>query len=228
VAVTVCDPAVVSVTEKFFVPATSAAFDGSVALASEEVIATVGVADDTTFQFASTALTVTVTADPAVAALGDPVLPVDVPGAAVSPGRSAWSLVTVPELMVNAAESPVALPPVSVAVTVCDEPARISVTACEARTPELKADVVPLPAENSDVEVMSTVPANDVTVRLPESCAVTFTLNDVPAVCVLSAEPSVAVTAKWSSAPKTVTAEEAVLSALVYAPDDVFAATLNV
>ena len=65
VAVTVADPAVRRVTEKVLVPATSGAFAGGVADPSLEVIATVGVAVDTTFQFASTALTVTLNATPA-------------------------------------------------------------------------------------------------------------------------------------------------------------------
>jgi len=206
--VTVCDPAVFNVTEKSLVPDSSAAFDGNVASLSDDVIATVGVDEETTFQFASTALTVTVTADPAVTALGDPLLPVDVPGAAVSPGRSVWSLATVPALIVNASESPDALPPVSVADNVCDEPARTSVTACEERTPELNVDV-PLPAEISDVDVMSTVPENDVTVRLPESCAVTLMLKGIPAICAPMADPFVAVTVKFANSPNGVTDDDA-------------------
>src|SRR2546428_671392 len=75
VAVTVAVPAVLNVTLNVFVPATSAAFDGSVALGSDEVIATVSVLL-TTFQFASTAFTVTVNEEPAVCAEGEPVLPV--------------------------------------------------------------------------------------------------------------------------------------------------------
>ena len=51
-------PAVLGVTERVFVPATSAALAGSVALASLEVMPTVSV-ELTGFQLASTALTVT-------------------------------------------------------------------------------------------------------------------------------------------------------------------------
>src|SRR5437870_2739494 len=65
VAVPVAVPAVLAVTEKVFVPATSAAFAGSTAFASELVIATVSV-EVTGFQFASTALTVTLKLEPAV------------------------------------------------------------------------------------------------------------------------------------------------------------------
>src|SRR5438093_4839353 len=50
----------------------------------------------TRFQFASTALTVTLKAVPAVWALGVPVLPVAVPGEAASPGTSSCSLVNAP------------------------------------------------------------------------------------------------------------------------------------
>src|SRR4051812_35907495 len=85
VAVKVFEPAVFAVTVKFLVPATSAALAGRAALASVEVIPTVSV-EVTTFQLASTALTVTLKLEPAVCADGLPVLPVALPGAAVSPG----------------------------------------------------------------------------------------------------------------------------------------------
>ena len=58
-------PAVLGVTVKVFEPLTSAAFEGSVAFPSLEVIATVSLVL-MIFQFASTALTVTVKDDPAV------------------------------------------------------------------------------------------------------------------------------------------------------------------
>ena len=54
----------------------------------------------TTFQLASTALTVAVNELPAVCALGVPVLPVAVPGAAVSPGIRIWSFANAPALIV--------------------------------------------------------------------------------------------------------------------------------
>ena len=76
-----------SVTLNVWVPALKAAFAGIPALASEEVMATVSLVL-TTFQFASTALTVTLNALPAVRAVGVPVLPVALPGEAVSPGAS--------------------------------------------------------------------------------------------------------------------------------------------
>ena len=61
------------------------------ALASLDVIVTVWVLL-TRFQLASTALTVTVTGEPAVCVVGVPVLPLTVPGAAVSPGIKTCSL----------------------------------------------------------------------------------------------------------------------------------------
>jgi hypothetical protein len=65
VAVTVFEPAVFRVTLNVFVPATSAALAGSDAFTSEDVIPTVSV-DETGFQLASTALTVTLNDEPAV------------------------------------------------------------------------------------------------------------------------------------------------------------------
>ena len=86
---------VLKVTLKVRVPAARVLFAGSVALASLEVIATVSFVF-TTFQFASTELTVTLKAVPAVCVEGVPVLPLAVPGAAVSPGANNCSLVKVP------------------------------------------------------------------------------------------------------------------------------------
>src|SRR5216683_2721813 len=99
-AVTVWLPAVLSVTLKDFVPATSAALEGRTALASEEVIAAVSVALVIRFQLASTALTVTLNAVPAVWAVGVPVLPVELPGAAISPGANTCSLANAPAFTV--------------------------------------------------------------------------------------------------------------------------------
>src|SRR5207253_1481346 len=79
-AVTVADPGVLSVTVKFFAPATRAALEGSVALVSLEVMPARSAAVLTAFQLASTALTVTVNGVPAIWALGVPTLPLVVPG----------------------------------------------------------------------------------------------------------------------------------------------------
>src|SRR5947208_1913340 len=102
VAVRVQLPTVLSVTLKLFVPATRAALTGNVALVSLEVIPTVVVSVTlvTRFQLASTALTVTLKAVPAVRDVGVPVLPVALPGEAVSPGARICSLVNAPTLTV--------------------------------------------------------------------------------------------------------------------------------
>ena len=86
-AVSVALPAVLSVTLKLLVPLTNWALPNEAALASVEVMATVSLVL-TKFQLASTALTVMLKAVPAAWATGVPVLPVAVPGAAVSPGTS--------------------------------------------------------------------------------------------------------------------------------------------
>ena len=99
VAVKVGALAVFGVIAKVFVPATSAALPGRVAFASVEVMPTVSV-ELTTFQLASTALTVALNDEPAVCAEGAPVLPVPVPGAAVSTGIRICSLAKAPALMV--------------------------------------------------------------------------------------------------------------------------------
>src|ERR1043166_8125629 len=105
-AVTVWLPAVLNVTLKAFVPETSAALAGKMALVSEQVMPTVSLVVLTRFQFESTALTVTLKAVPAVRAVGVPVLPVALPGEAVSPGTNNNSLANAAGLM--AIESEVA------------------------------------------------------------------------------------------------------------------------
>ena len=98
-------------------PATRAAGAGGVALVSLELIATVSV-EVTGFQFASTALTVALKLPPAVCADGLPVLPVAVPGAAVSPGRRIWSFANAPALIVVAGLVLAVMPPLVMSVAV--------------------------------------------------------------------------------------------------------------
>jgi len=105
VAVTVQLPTVLNVTLKVWVPLLKAALAGKVALASVELIATVSLAVATRFQLASTPLTVTEQAVPAVCAAGLPVMPVLLPGEAVSPGINSCSLAKAAALTVN--EEPV-------------------------------------------------------------------------------------------------------------------------
>ncbi len=90
-AVRVCEPAVLNVTLRVWVPETKGMFAGKPALASLEAVPIVSVMVFTTFQKLSTALTVMLKGVPAVRALGAPVLPVAVPGAAISPGTNSWS-----------------------------------------------------------------------------------------------------------------------------------------
>src|SRR4029077_6649818 len=107
----------------------SAALAGSVAFASLDVIPDVSVTVLTRFQTESTALTVAVKATPVVCAVGVPVLPLAVPGAAVSPGISSCTFVNAPALtVVDGLVFAVWLPSVaSLAVTVA-LPAVFSVT----------------------------------------------------------------------------------------------------
>src|SRR5439155_6104225 len=128
-AVKVQLPAVLLVTLKVLVPAVNAALGGNPAFVSVEVILTVSLVL-TTFQLASTALTVRVNGEPAGCGLGVPVLPVGVPGAAVSPGVSNCNLAKAPALTVVTVPVLGALVPsvMSVAVTVA-LPAVLKVTA---------------------------------------------------------------------------------------------------
>src|SRR5258707_11928998 len=88
VAVSVKPPLVLKKTGRDELPAANDAGAGRVAVESLEVIPTVSLTVLTRFQLASTALTVTFKPLKADCALGVPVLPVLVPGAAISPGTS--------------------------------------------------------------------------------------------------------------------------------------------
>src|SRR5438876_431696 len=98
-AVTVALPEVFKVTLRVCVPPTNALSTGKLALLSLEVIPTVSLVL-TRFQLASTALTVIVNDEPAVWAIGVPILPVELPAATVSPGTSNCSLANAPALTV--------------------------------------------------------------------------------------------------------------------------------
>ena len=65
------------------------------------MVAPLPLADGVTFQLASTPLTITLKAVPAVRAVGVPVLPVAEPGAAVSPGINSCNLAKAPTLTVT-------------------------------------------------------------------------------------------------------------------------------
>ncbi len=184
VDVNVAVPAVLAVTESVLVPATSAALAGSVALASVEVMPTVSV-ELTGFQLASTAFTVTLKLPPAVCALGAPVLPEAVPGAAVSPGIRIWSFAKTPALIVVAGLVFAVIAPLlmSVAVKVF-EPAVFGVTerVLVPATSAVFAGSVAL----ASVEVMPTVSVEETGFQFA-STALTTTLKAPPAVWALGA-----------------------------------------
>src|SRR5437899_10489652 len=116
-AVRVAVPEVLSVTLRALLPLTRLVLAGRAALASDDVKATVSLVL-TTFQLASTALTVTVKAVPAVCADGVPVLPATLPGEAVSPGVSSCSLAKAPMFTVMAGLVELVLLPSAVSVAV--------------------------------------------------------------------------------------------------------------
>src|SRR5262245_7186077 len=91
VAVRVKLPGALKWTIRFGRPAARAVAGGRVAVVSLELRPTVSLTVLTRFQKASTALTVTSKPLPAIWALGVPVLPLIVPGAALSPGTSSCS-----------------------------------------------------------------------------------------------------------------------------------------
>src|SRR4051812_31405856 len=177
-------PAGFAVTEKGFVAATRAAFVGSAALASLEVIAIVSV-EVTGFQLASTALTVTVKLEPAACALGAPVLPVALPGEAVSPGISNCSLLKAPALIVVAGLVLAVLEPSleSVAVTVF-EPAVFAVTG-KVLVAANRAALAGSAAFASELVVA--IVSVEVTGFQLASTALTVTVKLEPAVCALGA-----------------------------------------
>src|ERR1044071_1922530 len=180
-AVTVAFPTVRNVMLKVLTPEESVALPGKVALLSEEVIAARSVTVLTTFQFASTALTITLKAVPAVCAVGVPVLPDVVPGAAVSPGTSNSSFTNAPALIViEELVLAVFVPSViSVAVTV-RLPAVFSVTVTFP-APPASAALAGKTALASE-EVMPTV-CETLVIRFQlASTALTVTTNGVAAV----------------------------------------------
>src|SRR5262249_46270180 len=112
-------PMVLSVMLKLTVPFTSGAFAGAMAFVSVVVMATTSLAFATTFQCESTALTETVNGFSAVCASGVPVLPVGVPGAAVSPGTKSCNLTNAVSASVTMAGLVPLMLKLSLAVTVC-------------------------------------------------------------------------------------------------------------
>src|SRR5437773_2618158 len=207
-AVTVLLPAVFKLMLKVRVPATSAALAGRTAFASEEVIPTVSVMVVTGFQLASTALTVTLNGVPEVCAVGVPVLPVAVPGAAVSPGTSTCSFAKAPALTVmDGLVLALLLPSVTSVAVKVSEAAVLNVT-LRVRVPETKAASAGKVALAS-VEAISTVSVTVLTTFQKLSTALTVMLKAVAAVLAVGvpvlplAVPGAAVspgTSNWSLA----------------------------
>src|ERR1043165_5180289 len=92
VAVTVYVPGVLNITLNTCDPCDKGPSGSIAAPGSELVIWTVSVTVGRTNHWSFTALTVTVTAVPTVTEAGEPVFPVAVPGAAVSPGSNTCNL----------------------------------------------------------------------------------------------------------------------------------------
>ena len=105
--------------------------------------------------------------------------------------------------MVNPDDVPGSEPPdVLVAEMVLLDPAVVTVTECDARTPAVNAEVVPEPDEIVVFsEDTSAVPVKFVTVGPPASLAVIFTANDDPAVCVPISPPPASSTVNDDSGP---------------------------
>ena len=172
-------PAVLSVTLKFLVPFVNVLFGGKMALLSDEVIAIRCVTFVTGFQFESTEFTVTVTAAPAVCVFGVPVLPVGVPGAALSPGTSNCSLANAPGVTVIDDELAVLLPSLAsrAVKVVVDAFVRVTV---KFRVPLTNGAFNGSVALGS-VEVNPTVSLTFVVAFQKASTALTVTGNDTPA-----------------------------------------------
>src|SRR6516165_9280128 len=92
-----------------------------------------------TFQFASTALTVTLKAVPAVCAEGVPVLPVLLPGAAVSPGTRSCNFANAPALTVIAGLVLLVLVPSVTSVAVAVQLPAVLLVRLRLFVPEAKA-----------------------------------------------------------------------------------------
>ena len=173
VAVRVCEPLVPKMTPTVCVPATSTALVGNVASESLEVMPTRSLAVLTRFQLASTPLTVTLNATARFCPMGVPVLPVALPGAAVSPGTSNCNLANAPTATVTFALTlAVSTPPASVAVIV-RVPAVLNVKDDKARVPETS---VRLPAVAPLSSLITALPSELVMVMLVVAVLTTFQL----------------------------------------------------
>jgi len=180
-AIRVALPTVRRVTLKTRVPKERVALPGKVALLSEELIPTRSVTVLTTFQLASTPLTVTLKAVPAVCAVGVPVLPVVVPGAAVSPGAINCSFTNAPALMAIAELVLAVLVPSVMSVAVAVRLPAVFMVTLKFPVPELSAALAGSTAFVSEL-VIPTVCVTFVIKFQLASTALTVMTNAEPAV----------------------------------------------
>src|SRR6266581_8677542 len=190
--VSVALSAFLRVTLKVRVPLLSGALAGNVALLSLEAMATVSLVT-IKFHEASTALTVTLKVAQALCAVGAPVLPVLVPGAAVSPGASNCKPANAPAFTVTFAlvllvSVPAASPAVSVRV-----PAVLNVRLDNVAVPATRVIFPAVPplssaiaALASELVIVTSGVALLTTFQLASTALTTMPLAmAVPAVCVL-------------------------------------------
>src|SRR5438874_2085595 len=188
VAVTVKLPLVLNETVKAWVPDASAELAGKVAVESLEVMPTVSDTVFTTFQLASTALTVRLKLLKAICAVGVPVLPLAVPGAAVSPGARSCSLANAPTFTVTEAlVLAVSVPAASLAVMVRVPPV-LKVKLDKVRVPR---DNVRLPAVAPLSSAIAALLSELVMVTFGVAVATTFQLASTALSVTLKAVPAV-------------------------------------
>src|SRR5258706_4411709 len=135
VAVSVCEPTVSRVTVKSSVPAISAALAGRSAAGSLDVMLIKSAGVLTGFQLGSTALTVTLKAPSTFAVLGVPVLPVNVPGAALSPGTSNCSFAYAAAITLTGPLTTDDRPPAASVAVIVRAPALLKVKLDKVRVP---------------------------------------------------------------------------------------------
>src|SRR5262249_741218 len=155
----------------------------NIALASEESIVTVSATVVTVFQFASTALTITLNGVPVTCVMGEPVFPVAVPGAAASPATRIWSLVTPPSLAVMAVlVFAVLVASVTLLAVTVQLPAVLKVTE-KVLVPDNRVLLAGFVSFGSAVVMLMVLVGAELTRFQLASTALTVTVKLVPAVC---------------------------------------------
>ncbi len=176
-----------SVTLSVLVPPTRLASAARVGLGSFEARWTSSVVE-TGFQFASTEFTVTLNGVPEVCAVGEPVLPLAVPGAAVSPGRRICSFEAAAALTVRFELVFGLLAPLvaSLAVIVAVPIAFRSVIVLKVTVPALSAASAGSVGFGS-FETRCTVSVEVTGFQFASTALTTTPLKEVPAVCAVTA-----------------------------------------